>query len=329
MLMKWSTADIPGTQQFGQWREACCQQVYALTLERQGRNPFHGSITRYQQGSLDVADIHCDGHLVQRSQRDINHQPSDTYYIYLQRQGRVWFEQQGRHQLVEPGDLVIADPNIPFTTGTDRIFDFRLWRIDRRRMHARLGLGSAELTMRRIGRESAERELIASWLDGLLRHHAALSPANLDLTLETLNALVVGAVASTSETQEPVRRARRRALLLRVKQVVAERAHEADLTPERVAVALGMSLRTLHQLFTLSDRSFHEFLTLVRLERVHALLRDPACAHLSTAEIGFEAGFGEVSTFYRRFRRHYGMTPGEFRSGEAGAALHDIRSPAS
>jgi AraC-like DNA-binding protein len=126
--------------------------------------------------------------------------------------------------------------------------------------------------------------------------------------------LVAGVVGLPAPTPEPVRRARRRALLARVQKVVAQRASEMDLAPERIASAFGMSLRALHQLFALSDLSFHEFLTKVRLERAHALLRAADCQHLSTAEIGFEAGFGEVSTFYRRFRQRYGMTPGEWRA---------------
>lgn len=318
--MRWSTDDLPQTQRFEQWREACSQHVYALTPEHRTRGTFQGSISRHRQGGLDVTDIRCDGHLVRRSQRDIDEQPGDTYYIYLQGQGRVWFEQQSRHCVLESGDMVIADPNIPFSTGTDRLFDFRLWRVPRRRLQARLRLGSSGLAMQRIDKDCAERELIAHWLDGLLHHHAGLSTANLELALETLHMLVAGVVGAPSETQESVRRARRRALLARVQREVAQRASEMDLSPERVASAFGMSVRTLHELFALSDLSFHEFLTQARLERARALLHEAACQHLSTVEIGFEAGFGEVSTFYRRFKQRYGMTPGECRAGSAQAS---------
>lgn len=321
MLMKWSTADVPLAQRFEQWREACCRHVYALTPERKGKGLFQGSITQRKQGTLDVADIRCDGHLVQRSPQDIHQRPSDTYYLYLQGPGHAWFEQQGHRCVVEPGDMVIADPNIAFSTGTDRAFNFRLWRMDRRRFQSRLKMGSTELTMRRIGKDNAERGLIASWLDGPLHHHAGLSPAHLDQALDTLHMLVAGAVGAPTEAQEPVRRARRRALLLRVQQQVAQRATEIDLTPERIASAFGLSLRALHQLFTLSDNSFHEFLTHARLAHAHALLSDPSHAHLGTAEIGFASGFNEVSTFYRRFRQRYGMAPGEFRSQGTDALL--------
>lgn len=314
MFMRWSTDDLPQTQRFEQWREACSQHVYALTPEHRARRTFHGSISRHAQGGLDVTDIRCDGHLVRRSQRDIDEQPGDTYYIYLQGQGRVWFEQQGQRCVLESGDMVIADPNIPFSTGTDHEFDFRLWRVERRRLQSRLRLGSAGLAMHRIEKSRAERELIACWLDGLLLHHAGLSGANSELAQESLHWLVAGVVGAAAPALEPVRRARRRALLARVQRGVAQRATEMDLTPERIAGAFGMSLRALHQLFALSDLSFHEFLTTARLERARAMLRAADCQHLSTAEIGFEAGFGEVSTFYRRFRQRYGMTPGEWRA---------------
>ncbi|WP_165493192.1 helix-turn-helix domain-containing protein [Hylemonella gracilis] len=319
MFMRWSTDELPQTQRFEQWREACRQHVYALTPERRARGAFQGSISRHTRGGLDVTDIRCDGHLVRRSQRDIDERPGDTYYIYLQGQGRVWIEQQGQRCVLESGDMVIADPNIPFSTDTDRVFDFRLWRVERRRLQSRLRLGSAGLAMHRIDRSCAERDLITCWLDGLLHHHAGLSAANSELAQETLHALVAGVIGAPAPMQEPVRRARRRALLLRVQGTVAQRAGEMDLTPERIASAFGLSLRALHQLFALSDLSFNEFLARTRLERAQAMLRSASCLHLSTAEIGFEAGFGEVSTFYRRFKQRYGITPGEWRAGLAPA----------
>ena len=92
------------------------------------------------------------------------------------------------------------------------------------------------------------------------------------------------------------------------------RCADMALTPERVATDFGLSLRALHQLFELSDHSFHEFLTRTRLARAHALLRDAGSRHVGTTEVGFAVGFRETSTFYRRFKQQYGDTPGAVRS---------------
>lgn len=325
MVTEWSTDSVPAAARFDEWREACREHVYALTPERQPRQrqqPFRGAIARRHLGALDVTDIVCDGHLVQRREQDIGERPSDTYYIYLQRHGRAWFEQRGRRCVVGPGDMVVADPNLAFSTGTDggAAFDFRLWRIERERLRPWLALRpGGELPMLRLGRECAERALMASWLDGLLRQHERLAPASLDVAVGTLCHLVASAAGVAAGVApalgETALAARRRAQLLQVQQWAQQRAADMGLTPQQAARACGLSLRALHGLFAQSDCSFHEFVTRARLARAHAMLRDPAHRHLGTAEIGFAAGFGEVSTFYRRFRQRYGMAPGECRQG--------------
>ena len=112
---------------------------------------------------------------------------------------------------------------------------------------------------------------------------------------------------------ETWRDVQRRALLQQVQRHVEQHAADAELTPATVAAAFGLSVRSLHALFTLSECSFQQFLTRTRLHHAHVLLRDPHTHHLDTASIGFTAGFGEVSTFYRRFKQQYGVTPGACR----------------
>lgn len=315
MLLHWSTESAPHAERFEQWREACRQHVYALTPQQRGRGPFEGAITRRQLGALDVTDIRCDGHLVQRSARDISECPSDTFYIYQQRQGGAWFEQRGQRCVAEAGDIVIADPNVAFSTGSQQAFDFRLWRIARAQLQPLLPRRSGGLDMVRIDWARPERALIGSWLNALLKQQSGLGVPTVDVAVQGLCALVAHAAGAAAHAHEPVRQAQRRAQLQRVMQHMNAHAEEPDLTPQRVAKAFAMSLRALHQLFELSDCSFHEYITRARLARAQALLRDPAFQHLGTADIGFAVGFGDVSTFYRRFKQRHGMAPGEFRNG--------------
>ena len=116
------------------------------------------------------------------------------------------------------------------------------------------------------------------------------------------------------EMHEHGRLGRRAAQLQRVLRQIELRAADPDLSPATMAAELALSLRALHQLFELADKTFHEHLTQVRLAKAHDLLHDPAFSHLSTTNIGFAAGFRETSTFYRRFKSRYGAAPGEFRA---------------
>src|SRR5262245_23727527 len=154
MVVEWSTESIAPKHRFEEWREACCQQVYALTPERRERSPFNGHLLHHHVGALDVVDVHCDGHLVQRRPQDIRAQPSATCYVYRQLEGRAWFEQRQRRLVAEAGDIVIADPNVAFSTGADGDFDFRLWRLERSRLEPMLALRSGDLPMIKLDRAS-------------------------------------------------------------------------------------------------------------------------------------------------------------------------------
>jgi AraC-like DNA-binding protein len=313
MVVEWSTESIAPARRFEAWREACCQQVYALTPERQDREPFRGRLLHHCAGPLDVVDVHCDGHLVQRRPEDIRRQPSSTCYVYRQLEGTAWFEQRGRRLLAHAGDIVIADPNVAFSTGAQGSFDFRLWRLERARIEPMLALRSGDLPMIRLERRSPEGALINSWLDGLLHHYAGMPDHSLDLAVDTLCTLVADAAGLSPEMRERGRDSRRAAQLQRVLRLLERRCTDPDLNAEKAASESAMSVRALHQLFEPSGSTFHEKLTEARLCKAHALLCDAAHARLSTAEIGFAAGFRETSTFYRRFRQRYGMTPGELR----------------
>jgi AraC-like DNA-binding protein len=60
----------------------------------------------------------------------------------------------------------------------------------------------------------------------------------------------------------------------------------------------------------LGTSSLLNFLRRKQLEEAERLLR---VTNLSMAEIALRAGFGTISTFYRRFHEAYAMAPGAFR----------------
>ena len=164
---------------------------------------------RLVYGPLDVVDVHCDGHLVQRRPEDIRNQPSTTCYVYRQLEGTAWFEQRGRHLVTHAGDIVIADPNVAFSTGAEGTFDFRLWRLQRSRIEPMLALRSGDLPMIKLERRSAEGALINSWLDGLLRNYGGMQSRSLDIAVGTLCALVADAVGLAPEMRDRGRDSRR------------------------------------------------------------------------------------------------------------------------
>jgi AraC-like DNA-binding protein len=114
--------------------------------------------------------------------------------------------------------------------------------------------------------------------------------------------------------------ARRRALLQQVMRQVELHANDLDMSSTRMAREFSISLRTLHQLFEMSDTTFHEYLTSARLARACQLLRDPASQHLSTMDVGFAAGFARCPPFTGAFASTTASRPANTARADATSA---------
>lgn len=86
-----------------------------------------------------------------------------------------------------------------------------------------------------------------------------------------------------------------------------------DFGPESLAKRHNIHLRSLQKLFQERGTTLKEQLTLARLKFAHAALFDPANAEKNVSDIAFEAGFNDISTFNRIFRKTFGCTPTSWR----------------
>ena len=87
-----------------------------------------------------------------------------------------------------------------------------------------------------------------------------------------------------------------------------------------IAARHRVSPRYLRKLFESEGVTFSEYVLDQRLAVAHRLLSDPRSAGEKIASVAFAAGFGDVSYFYRAFRRRYDLLPTDVRA--QARALH-------
>jgi AraC-like DNA-binding protein len=93
------------------------------------------------------------------------------------------------------------------------------------------------------------------------------------------------------------------------------KCHLADCTldPNKIADAMGISVRYLHKVFQESGESVCEYLRSTRLETSRLELADPQKASIQIREIAHRVGFRSQAHFAAAFKQRYGISATEWR----------------
>ncbi|MCG5236748.1 helix-turn-helix transcriptional regulator [Xanthobacter oligotrophicus] len=97
---------------------------------------------------------------------------------------------------------------------------------------------------------------------------------------------------------------------------IAANCSRHDFGVSQVAQRHKINVRTLQKMFQQHGVTLKEHLTWSRLQLARNALADPANANKKVSDIAFEAGFNDIATFNRLFRRSFGRTPSSLRHGD-------------
>ena len=272
--------------------------------------PFRGRMRRIVGDGLELIDFASTDVLAVRSAERCRIDGCDDVTIDLMRRStNTWMDHGGSHR-VKAGDLYLVDYAKPSEM--------------RRGVHCTVGLTmSRRLARDVLGDDIAPRagmKFAANGLARVLCHHlqttfdeagrmavaerAAAAKAAKDMALALLQATHEGAA-------DPDRFAHgfhQAALGL-----IDAECGDPDLTPERIAFALGCSRASLYRAFAKHGESVSAAIWQMRLERARRMLTSPQGIGLLISEIAALSGFREMPNFTRMFKRRYGMTPSDAR----------------
>lgn len=107
---------------------------------------------------------------------------------------------------------------------------------------------------------------------------------------------------------------------------IAANCRQQDYGVAQVAQRYKLNVRTLQKMFQKHGTTIREHITAARLKYAGAALLDPANAGKKVSDIAFEAGFNDIATFNRLFRRTFGRAPSAFRTEANQAAAGVARA---
>lgn len=231
----------------------------------------------------------------------------------------VVFVERGSFDYLENGRwqparsrVMIGPTDLPRRVRLGEDSSFVIARMPRSLLQQRTsGLGETfRLYERMTLAEQAMAAFIAAAIDS--EHEASeWDSATIDhAVLELAGMVIRGRSGQPPRTGSPQATVRGRALA-----VIVERADEADLSPQQVARATGVSLRQLQAVFAAAGSSISAEIRLERARIAVRLLRDPAHDRASLSELALRAGFGSADSMRRTVEQLHGLTPKALRAG--------------
>jgi AraC-like DNA-binding protein len=94
---------------------------------------------------------------------------------------------------------------------------------------------------------------------------------------------------------------------------IVEAEYASDLSLDDIARRVASSRRQLQRAYSeIGETTFREHLTAVRMDRAAELLR---MRGLTVRDVAHRVGYRQPAQFAKAFRRHHGIAPSDFRSG--------------
>lgn len=100
---------------------------------------------------------------------------------------------------------------------------------------------------------------------------------------------------------------------------ILTRLPDQSLRIEDVAGRQGVTARYVQRLFEAEGTTFSDYVRERRLELAYQLLQKSGLGRGTIAAVAFDAGFSDISSFNRSFRRYFNATPSEIKAQAASA----------
>lgn len=315
-LFELTTDGIPAAQRLTFWRDGVLKRMEPTAASEAG-GPFRARLRRMSIDGAELVEHVSESVIALRTAERRRLDGCDDISIDVKRHCQAAsIDHRGEHRL-RSGDMCVVDYAQSITV--------------RRTRHAAIGLILPRSRVREaVGDDVAVlagRKLVARGMTAVLRHHLLTTLDEAPYMSPSERVLAVAAAADMALAIFQAGRFRTAdvehfgdGFYQAARCLIDYQCTNADLTPDRVAMALGCSRASLYRLFARRGESVAATIWSTRIERAGRMLASAEGIGLLVSDIALQCGFRELPTFTRMFKRRFGMTPSDARERAALAA---------
>ncbi|MBP7002143.1 helix-turn-helix domain-containing protein [Amaricoccus sp.] len=299
------------------WRRTVSDAYFPLNVSLLVPSGFTANLTRASFGEVSLSRLRSAPVRYEREAQHVAAMTDEVFLVTLPVVGAFEFSQRGYEVSCAPGGLVLERGHEPYRFQYVVPSDLLVMKVGARALgerignskrfgqwvfDARTGLGSLFSTL------LAEAHRCGRGIEGVPRTVVGRQLLELLALVLAEDQRVLGSSLSVV----------RAAHLQRAERYIRANFTDADMSPEKVATACGISTRYLHGLFRDLETTVAQRIRDVRLVAARDALRTPGTSSLS--DVAYRFGFTDQAQFSRLFKQSFGETPSAYRSQSLGAA---------
>ncbi len=307
LAIKYRTESLPPHLRREWMRDMIAQEYTKVEVSAPSNVQLLDETTIYPWERLRLSTVRSNGIQLDRLKMEPYSENHDNYLAVLLMSGRYRLEQDGREVFLKPGEMVVYDATKPHRIHCPETFSKIIVTIPRRIMRERLP-GVELCTARKVPAKNGIGLLTSQFVGSVVNQLDVIDVDTFNgLSDRTLDFCTM---AFASIRPQGFALSRSRSISLnQVKVFVSQHLSDANLTPEVVAEAVGLSTRYINMLFEDENISLMRYVLQCRLERCYDDLIN--ARHQRVSDVAFKWGFNDVSHFIRAFKQAFDLTPTE------------------
>lgn len=308
-IFTYSSDAIAPSVRANHYLEAVSRIYPGVTIDRPVENPVSSRMKSIPFADARITEFFdTPNSVVNRPDQRL----SGRCHLVLHLGGAAQYRQAGHEEVPQTGDMMLLDTDQVFEASYPSGMHLMIWELPQELL-APLMAEPDNTAGCLISGGHGTGAVLSSYAQTLASQAIDIDARERRILVGHLCSLVALTLGSVSCVQEVRHLSHRAAQRQRVLAYIEAHFRDCGLSATYAARDLKFSRRWLYNLLDDEEIGFAAWVSRRRIEECRKLLTDPVHDHLSITEIAFCCGFGELSTFNRRFRAQCGMTPREFR----------------
>lgn len=303
----WSLSTSDRDQAYGQWERMLSDGhlPWSVSELHPVDGTFAASVRKRFLADLILVDCACDPNTGRRSAYEIGKSDEEYLVLLMTLGGHETVTQSGSESQLRSGSLVVWDSEKPALFEVQEALQKRSLFVPKR---ALAEVGSRGKLSKGVVLDASSPAVVL--LTGYLATLSATIdqlplaaiPAARNATIELMAAALHPDSILGGASQETTRTLAERH--------IEQNLRDINLSPAAIAVALGVSVRSLHRSFDSSGETVSSMIRIKRLARA----KDEIGRGEAISRVAYRWAFSDASHFSRAFKAHYEVSPSDYRS---------------